>query len=95
MISKYYSLDECQDHDLIYGYLEKFKNDDKLSFEDVDLDVIKIKNISLTTKDEKDIIKFFNENNVIDYDNFESIYGDEDEEEDEDYDNDYTEDDGY
>jgi ATP phosphoribosyltransferase regulatory subunit HisZ len=80
MLSKYYSLDECKDHELVYGYLERLNNDEKLSFEIVDLDVIKIKDVDLNPREEKDLLKFFNENDVIDYDNFEPVYEDEDDE---------------
>ena len=43
MLSKFYSLDECSTHDEVYEYLETLKEEGKISFSTVDLDVIKIK----------------------------------------------------
>jgi predicted CopG family antitoxin len=93
MLSKFYSLDECGTHDEVYEYLETLKEEGKIAFSTVDLDVIKIKDTGLTVKETKELVKFLEENDVIEYDDFQpSTY---DEEEDDDFDDFEDEDDDY
>ena len=82
MLSKFYSLDECSTHDEVYEYLETLKEEGKISFSTVDLDVIKIKDTGLTLKETKELVKFLEENDVIEYDDFHSTTYEEDEEDD-------------
>ena len=71
MLSKFYSLDECLEKDEVYSHLEELKEDGKIYFDTVDLDVIKIKDTGLNVKELKDLVKYFEENDVIEYDSFE------------------------
>jgi hypothetical protein len=82
MLSKFYSLDECSTHDEVYEYLETLKEESKISFSTVDLDVIKIKDTGLNVKETKELVKFLEENDVIEYDDFQSTTYEEDEEDD-------------
>jgi predicted CopG family antitoxin len=82
MLSKFYSLDECSTHDEVYEYLETLKEEGKISFSTVDLDVIKIKDTGLNVKETKELVKFFEENDVIEYGDFQSTTYEEDEEDD-------------
>ena len=90
MLSKYYSLDECSDRDVVFEHLEMLKEDGKVVFSSIDLDVIRIKDVGLTPKETKDLVKFLEENDVIDYDDFQpSTYiEEEDEFDDEDWEDD-------
>jgi len=91
MISKYYSLDECYDRNVVLDYLEELQSEEIIIFEIVDSDVIKIKDIGLSEKQTKDLINFFHDNDVIDYIDYEPYddeNGDEDDEDDY-YDEDY------
>ena len=68
MLSKYYSLDECYDRNVVMDYLEELQNEEMIVFEVVDSEVIKIKDIGLSEKQTKELILFFHDNDVIDYD---------------------------
>ena len=82
MLSKFYSLDECSTHDEVYEYLETLKEEGKISFSTVDLDVIKIKDTGLNVKETKELVKFLEENDVIEYNDFHPTTYEEDEEDD-------------
>jgi hypothetical protein len=84
MLSKYYSLDECYDRNVVLDRLEELQNEEMIVFEVVDSEVIKIKDIGLSEKQTKDLINFFHDNDVIDYLDYEP-YGDEDEDDEDDY----------
>ena len=90
MLSKYYSLDECYDRNVVLDYLEELQNEEMIVFEVVDSEVIKIKDIGLSEKQTKELILFFHDNDVIDYLDYEPYDEDDDYDEDEDY---YGEDD--
>jgi len=90
MLSKYYSLDECYQKDKVFDHLEELQNEELIVFEIVDSEIIKIKDIGLSEKQTKDLVDFFDDNDVIDYE-YEDF---EDEDESEDYD-DYPGDDYY
>ena len=81
MLSKYYSLDECYDRNIILDHLEDLQNESLLVYEFSESDVIKIKDIGLSEKQTKDLINFFHDNDVIDYIDYEP-YDDFDEDED-------------
>jgi len=90
MLSKYYSLDECYQKDKVFDHLEDLQNEELIVFEIMDSELIKIKDIGLSEKQTKDLIDFFDNNDVIDYE-----YDDyDDEDEDGDFD-DYPGDDYY
>jgi hypothetical protein len=84
MLSKYYSLDECYDRNVVLDRLEELQNEEMIVFEVVDSEVIKIKDIGLSEKQTKELINFFHDNDVIDYLDYEP-YGDEDEDDEDDY----------
>jgi hypothetical protein len=85
MLSKYYSLDECYDRNVVLDHLEQLQNDEIIVFEIIDSEVIKIKDIALSEKQTKDLILFFHDNDVIDYVDYEPYGEDDDYDEDEDY----------
>jgi hypothetical protein len=84
MLSKYYSLDECYDRNVVLDHLEELQNEEMIVFEVIDSEVIKIKDIGLSEKQTKELINFFHDNDVIDYLDYEP-YGDEDDEDEDDY----------
>jgi hypothetical protein len=91
MLSKYYSLDECYQKDKVFDHLEELQNEELIVFEIMDSELIKIKDIGLSEKQTKDLVDFFDNNDVIDYE-----YDDFDDEEDSDGDfDDYPKDDYY
>jgi hypothetical protein len=85
MLSKFYSLDECYNKDKVFDHLEDLQSNEIIIYEIVDTDLIKIKDIGLGEKDTKDLLNFFDNNDVIEY----SDYDDEDESDD------YFDDDDY
>jgi hypothetical protein len=91
MLAKYYSLDECFEQDRIYDKLDALSDDSKIEYEIVEDDVIRIKDLSLTLKEKKELVKLFEENDVIEYNEWEE----EEEEEEEDFDDDEYEDDDF
>ena len=90
MLSKYYSLDECSDRDVVFDHLEALKEEGKVVFSTIDNDVIRIKDTGLTLKETKELVKFLEENDVISYDDFQptSYMEEEDEFDDEDWEDD-------
>lgn len=85
MLSKFYSLDECYSKDKVFDHLENLQNDEMILFEIIDQEVIKIRDIGLSEKDIKDLVIFFEENDVIEY----SDLDEDDEDEDSFFDDDY------
>lgn len=73
MLSKYYSLDECHNRDVVFEYLDILKENGKVIFGTPDIDVIRIKDTGLTGKELKELVNFLEENDVIEYDDFEPI----------------------
>ncbi len=88
MLSKYYSLDECYKKDVVFDHLEELQNEELISFEIIDSEIVKIKDIGLTEKQTKDLVEFLDDNDVIDYTDFEEYDDDEDEFDDDTYPND-------
>ena len=84
MLGKYYSLDECFEQDTIYDRLDELSDESKIEYEIVEDDVIRIKDLGLTIKEKKDLVKLFEENDVIEYND----YDEEEDEEEEDFDDD-------
>mgnify|MGYP003352927486 CR=1 FL=1 len=52
--TKYYSLDECSDKDKVLEKLDVLADDRKIDYEYVEADLIKLKDLSLTIKENKD-----------------------------------------
>lgn len=86
MLAKYYSLDECYNQDKVYDRLDELFNDAKIDYEIIDQDLIKIKDKGLTGREKKELIKLFEENDVIEYEDIDE--DDEDDEDDDDTDED-------
>jgi len=87
MLNKYYSLDECFEQDAVFDYLEFLEENNKIEFEIIDNDIIKIKDTGLLLKETKNLIKFFEDNDVIEYKDFDDEDDEDDEEvDDEDFD---------
>ena len=78
MLSKYYSLDECYQKNKVFDYLENLQNGELIVFEIIDTDIVKIKDIGLSEKQIKELVSFLDDNDVIDYTDYEE-YGDDDE----------------
>lgn len=91
MLNKYYSLDECYNKETIFDHLEELQTEELIVFEILDREIIKIKDIGLSEKQIKDLINFFDDNDVIEYPDYDEY----DEDEDEDYDDDYRPNDDY
>ena len=95
MLAKYYSLDECKKIDEVFNKLRELQEDGKIMFENVEEDIFKIRDCGLSPKELKDLILFFEKNDIIEYLDYDDPYNDEDEDiEDEfdDYDDDYDDD---
>lgn len=88
-LHKYYSIDECNNEDLLFEELESLQEDGKIEFELIDKTTLKIKDLELTTVQERNLIKKLDEFGLYS----EDIEDDEDDEEslfeDEDYEDDY------
>ncbi len=95
MLSKYYNLDECYQKDNIFDHLEDLQNEELIVFEMIDNDIVKIKDIGLSEKQIKELTNFLNENDAIEYPDYEEYGNDFDDFDDFDDDDDYPEDDYY
>lgn len=84
MIAKYYSLDECSDVSVVYEKLENLQSEGKISWSSPEQDVLRIKDTGLVPKEVKDLILFFEKNDVIEYNGYEDMYEENFEDEDED-----------
>ena len=84
MLAKYYSLDECFEQDKIYDRLDQLSDDRKLDYEIIDDDLIKIKDKGLSLREKKELVKLFEENDVIEHEDIDDEELDEDEFEDDD-----------
>lgn len=89
-LNKYYSLDECSDQDKVLERLDKLSDDRKIDYEFVEADLIKVKDLSLTAKEVKELSQFLHDNDVIEDLDFE-----EDDYDDDDFDDYDSEDDDY
>ena len=79
---KYYSLDECRNNTKVIEKLDALTGDRKVEYEFIESDLIKLKDLSLTAKEIKELNLFLHDNDVLedhDYDDYS-----EDDEEDED-----------
>jgi hypothetical protein len=65
MPGKYYSLDECPDREMVSDYLESLEEEGKIYFESVDEDVIKIIDVSLTPREMKELLKYLDDNDIL------------------------------
>lgn len=79
MLAKYYSLDECYEQDKIYDRLDQLSDDRKIDYEIIDDDLIKIKDKGLSLREKKELVKLFEENDVIEHEDIDDEELDEDE----------------
>jgi hypothetical protein len=93
MLNRYYSLDECSDRSVVIDRLDEMQNDGKIYFSIVESDIVKIVDGGLTVKEMKDLVSFFDVNDVIEYMDYEDLYEDEDDDLDDEYEDDEYEDD--
>jgi hypothetical protein len=78
--TKYYSFDECRNNDKVLSKLNNLTDDRKVEYEFVESDLIKIKDLSLTAKEIKELNQFLHDNDVIeDHDYLDEEEDDEDE----------------
>lgn len=89
MLAKFYSLDECYDQDKVYDRLDELYEDAKIDYEIIEDDLIRIKDTGLTMKEKKELAKFFEENDVIEYNDFDEDIEDEDDDDDEEEEEDF------
>lgn len=89
MLAKYYSLDECYEQDKIYDRLDELCDDDKIDYEIIEDDLIKIKDKGLSIKEKKELLKLFEENDVIEYEDLDEEDLDEEFEDEDDEDEDF------
>jgi hypothetical protein len=84
MLAKYYSLDECFEQDKIYDRLDELSNDRKLDYEIIDDDLIKIKDKGLSPREKKELVKLFEENDVIEHEDIDEELDEFDDDDDDD-----------
>jgi hypothetical protein len=60
-LHKYYLIDECSDEDSLFETLESLQEDGKIEYELIDKDTLKIKDLDLTTVQERNLIKKLDE----------------------------------
>lgn len=85
--TKFYSLDECSNQNKVLAKLDILADDRKIDYDFVEADLIKIKDISLTVKEIKELNQFLHDNDVIedkDYEDDDEDFDDEDEYDDDD-----------
>jgi len=79
--TKIYSLDECSNQEKVMEKLDLLADDRKIDYEFVEADLIRIKDISLTVKEIKELNNFLHNNDVIEDKDYEDDEDDEDEDE--------------
>lgn len=89
MIGKYYSLDECSNIEHVENKLNNLQDDGKIFWLSPEQDIIKIKDNGLSIKEMKDLISFFEKNDVIEYVDYVDMYNDDDDDDDDDDDSDF------
>jgi hypothetical protein len=88
MICDYYCLDECFEKLNVFTYLDELQEEGKIKYRIVEHDIIRIKDLSLSNKDIKYFLDFFEQNNILEYNGYESyIYEDDMVDSDEELDN--------
>lgn len=65
-LHKYYSIDECNNEELLIEKLETLKEEGKIEFELIDKWTLKIKDLDLTTSEEKKLIEFLDSMDLYD-----------------------------
>ena len=88
-LNKYYSLDECSDVDKVFELLNELMEDAKISYEELDNDVIKITDRGLTSAEVKNVLSKFSKYDVLVYTDREDDDEDEDDEDLDDYSDDW------
>ena len=78
MLSKYYSLDECYQKNIVFDYLENLQNEELIFFEIIDSEIIKLKDLALSEKQIKDLVVFFDDNDVIECSDYDDDEGEDD-----------------
>ncbi len=63
--TKYYSLDECKKEDIVTDKLDSLMSDRKIEYEFVESDILKIKDLSLSPKEIKELNHFLHDNDVV------------------------------
>jgi hypothetical protein len=93
MLAKYYSLDECNKVDDVFNHLDSIQEDGKIVFESLEDDVFKIRDTGLSPKELKELVSYFEKNDVIEYLDYEDPYSDDEDDDFEDDEDDDFEDD--
>jgi hypothetical protein len=83
-LNKFYSIDECHDDDALYKKLDAFVNEGKLEYELYDKWTLKVKDIDLSTNEEKSLIDLFDSLDLhpvdVEEDEEDDLYYDEEDE---------------
>ena len=81
-LGKYYNLDECIDHDLVFEKPDYLQGEAKIEYEEVEDNIIKISDTGLFVKEKKDLLNFFKDNDVLEDLGFDDDDFEEEEDED-------------
>ena len=80
---KYYSLDECREPEKVYSILNDLMSDSKISYRDVDTDIILIEDTGLTIAETKTLIGKLVKYDVLEYTDLDDDEADDDDDSDE------------
>jgi hypothetical protein len=58
-LNKYYSIDECNDEETLFQRLDALQDEGKIEYQKNDNWSIKVTDLDLSTKEEEDLVKFF------------------------------------
>ena len=58
-LNKFYSIDECQNEETLYKKLDTFVEEGKIEYEMIDKWTLKIKDLDLSTNEEKNLVDLF------------------------------------
>jgi len=75
-IYSHYSIDECKNEDEMFGLLDKFAEEGKITYQIEDQYILKIEDLDLSTDEIDELLDLFDSLDVFEY------YGHEDEEDD-------------
>lgn len=78
MLCDYYCLDECFEKDQVFEYLDELQEEGKIKYRIVEHDIIRVKDLMLSNKEAKQLLDFFEQNNILDYNGYESFFYEDD-----------------
>lgn len=66
-LSEFYTINECKNTKKVFTELNKLVKEDKISWMEIDTDIIKVHDLELSDSELKKLTTFFNENDVNEY----------------------------